>query len=385
MSVDITKVTSLCDKIDTAAAGVEDENTKTIFKDISAAIRLLNGNHEVIVKSQLNKGNNTSLVSAGSGSGFGTVSSMVSLGTIPKRNRLQSVGPVPAQEKNPAPVPASGSLSGQTNHREELPPELKKFKDAVQRAENSTLIFNLDLGRIPIMNTETMSTRATLALTAMAAEVENRRGSVPCDETVSTIDDILSMAKDIEFFGKKTKSYVNSKDSKSGSYCTVPVKYEFDDKEVRFEAEKFLRTKCGAHCATPYPIILRECIRQVSEKVKADYPDNQVKVQVDPYRFCLKVARRFVKEGVEKNTVKWESYEKVIPLPPEALDVEARRVPDGFRVKFLPPHRDGGMRGSPVRIRGGSDSQDSMDVTAPNSPQRESDSTPAASGAALEF
>jgi hypothetical protein len=204
----------------------------------------------------------------------------------------------------------------------------------------------------------------------MAAENENRQGNIPADETVSTLDDVLSMAKSIEFFGKKTKSYVNSKDSKSGSNCTIPVKYEFEDKEVKFEAEKYLREKCGAHCATPYPIILRECIKQVSEKVKADYPDNQVKVQVDTNRFCLRVARRFVKEGVDKKTVRWESYEKLIPLPPEALDVTSRKVPEGFKIKYLPPSKDKGMNGSPDRHRHASDSNSEvMEVTVPDSPK----------------
>jgi hypothetical protein len=203
----------------------------------------------------------------------------------------------------------------------------------------------------------------------MAAANENRPGAAPTEDTVSTIDDILSLAKNIEFFGKKTKTYTNSKDSKSGSYCTVPVKYEFSDKEVKFEAEQFLRTKCGAHCSTPYPIILRECIRQVTEKVKSDFPDNQVRVQVDSRNFCLKVARRFVQEGTDKKSVKWESYEKTVPLPIEALDVEARKVPENFRIRYLPPDREKGLRGSPRRRGsggGGEGSQETMEVSSPS-------------------
>jgi hypothetical protein len=243
---------------------------------------------------------------------------------------------------------------------------MRKFRDAVANAENSTLVFNLDMGRVPIMNTETMSTRATLALAAMAAATEKRPGSIPTEDTVSTIDDILSLAKNIEFFGKKTKTYTNSNDTKSGSFCTVPVKYEFSDREIKFEAEQFLRNKCGAHCSTPYPIILRECIRQVTEKVKSDYPDNQVKVLVDSKNFCLKVARRFVKEGTDKKTVKWESYERTIPLPKEALDVDARRVPENFRIRYLPPDKEHGLRGSPHKRRSvGEPDNETMEVSSP--------------------
>jgi hypothetical protein len=182
LTVDITKVNSLCDKIDTAFTGIADENVKNVLVDVSAAIKLLNINHEGIVKIHTNKATHPA-VSNG----------MASLGNISKRNRIQSTTsvPVPVSVQVPAPSPAydssSVSMGSVSSHYQSADsnPELKVFKDAVTKAESSTLVFNLDLGRIPIMNTETMSTRATLALAAMAADTENRPGSIPTDETVS--------------------------------------------------------------------------------------------------------------------------------------------------------------------------------------------------------
>jgi hypothetical protein len=55
---------------------------------------------------------------------------------------------------------------------EDEDPEKKNFRDAVKAAESSTLVFNLNMGRVPIMNKETMKTKATLALTSMAASRE---------------------------------------------------------------------------------------------------------------------------------------------------------------------------------------------------------------------
>jgi hypothetical protein len=185
---------------------------------------------------------------------------------------------------------------------ETVSPEVAKFREAVRKAESSTLIFNLNMGRIPIMNTATMSNKATLALAVMAAENEERPGSIPEEDTVATIDDVLSMAKRIDFYGRKTKTYTNTRDSKSGSFCTIPVLYEFADKDTRFEAETYLRNKCGAHCSTPYPTILRECIRQVVDAVKVEYPNDQVKVTVDANNFCLRTARRVPVEGNAKKT-----------------------------------------------------------------------------------
>jgi hypothetical protein len=138
---------------------------------------------------------------------------MTSLGTIPKRNRTGSQatgsvsGPDLAHGQNypsvSAPISPSFFIQPEI---ESIPPERIKFKEAVEKAENSTLIFNLNMGRVPILNTATMSTRATLALAAMAAETESTLGNVPTDDKIAGIDDILSLAKNMEFFGRKTKS-----------------------------------------------------------------------------------------------------------------------------------------------------------------------------------
>lgn len=213
---------------------------------------------------------------------------------------------------------------------QEQPVDLKakKFREAVKDAERATLVFNLDMGRVPIMNKSTMSSKATLALTAMAAKAEGKSGTIPSEEAVSAIDDLLSISKGIEFFGNTTKSYKNSKDEKSGSYCTIPVKYVFKDRDTKVRAEAVLRQTCKVRCTTPYPIILRECIRQVISQTKEDFPNDFVRVNVDPVNMCLKVARK------PDNESEWFYYKKNIDIPVEALDVQARKVPEGLQIVF---------------------------------------------------
>jgi hypothetical protein len=190
------------------------------------------------------------------------------------------------------------------------------------------------MGKVPIMNQDTMSQKATLALVTMAAaKEEGNFTSRPNEDTLTVIDDTLSMATKISFYGKRTKSYINNRDHLSGSFCMVPVRYEFKDKDTRIEAEKVFMEKCGAHCSIPYPPILRECIKQVVDKVKKDYPDNQVKVNVDTESFSLKVSRRVKKP---ENPDRWQAFDVNIPLPNEALNITGK-VPFGFRLEKLPP------------------------------------------------
>ena len=82
----------------------------------------------------------------------------------------------------------------------QVDPVVQKFKEAVKEAEKSTLIFNLNMGKVPIMNKESMSTKATVSLTEMAAATEGKQGTIPSQETIATIDDCLSMVKGMTFF-----------------------------------------------------------------------------------------------------------------------------------------------------------------------------------------
>ena len=207
----------------------------------------------------------------------------------------------------------------------------QKFVEAIRDAERSTLIFNLNMGTVPLMNKDTMATKATLSLTSMAAAREGKNSSIPSDDSVAAIDDVLSLASDMSFYGRVTKSYKNSKDPKSGSFCTIPVKYSFKDKDTRMHAENILRDRCKVNCTVPYPAILRECMKQVMDKVKDKYKDNFVRVSIDTNRMGFKVARR-PPRGNEDSP--WQVYDHLIPIPPEALDVSARKAPDGFRMLF---------------------------------------------------
>jgi hypothetical protein len=331
VSLQLGTVGSLCEKVTGAISKLEDNPIVAgILNDLNKAIRGLCNVHETLVKEKVANlsvaptvatetcpqvTGNPSLDSGG----------MVSLGNIAKKPRQAAARLF--QEDRLA-----------VDQEQQLDPadlEMKNFRKAIKSAENSILVFNLDMGRVPIMNRDMIQKKATLALTTMAAKPEAGNNTVvPSEDTVAAIDDVLSIVKGMEFFGKKTKSYSNSRDPNSGLFCTVPVKYEFHDKEDRIAAENLLRDKCGVNCTTPYPTVLRECIKQVVEKVKSDYLASQVKVLVDCNNASLKVSRRMKSTNSEN---KWEPYGNPIPLPKLALNIELRKVPENFKMEFLPP------------------------------------------------
>jgi hypothetical protein len=171
-------------------------------------------------------------------------------------------------------------------------PLVNNFREAIRAVEKSTLVFNLDMGKVPVINKETISKRAMLALAAIAAEKEKRSGPVPSADSVETLDDVLSLVENMEFYGESTKTYRHPTDKKSGQFCTIPVRYDFRDRDTRFRVETVLRQSYNVQCATPYPVMVKECIRQIVNRVKRAFPDNYVRVTVDTRDLTFKVARK---------------------------------------------------------------------------------------------
>jgi hypothetical protein len=151
IAVDISKVSSLCDKVGETAGKYQTERPLLeIIHAINDALRGIVRVQENLVKDSLASYNNISFPLAQSSNRYQEIT-MVDLTQAAKKPR-QNQQPEQVQEKKT---------------KEQI-----SFRDAVKSAENSTLVFNLDMGKVPIMNQDTMSQKATLALVTMAAGKE---------------------------------------------------------------------------------------------------------------------------------------------------------------------------------------------------------------------
>ena len=318
VSDNLVRVNSLCDKIAGDIGGLScDTSIILILGQINESIRLTNEiQRDFLLAVQSNQAN----------------TNRITTGTLSKKYRTESNASISRSQPVVKTTSTANShfRSESVQSRNQESTEQSRFKDAVKEAEKSTLIFNLNMGNVPIMNVDTMSKKATLALTSMAAKVEGKVTSTPSPDSVAALDDVLSVTKGIKFFGNSTKTYRNTKDKESGAYCTIPVKYDFKDKDTRIKAEAVLRSRCKVSCATPYPTILRECIKQTIEHFKAGYPGDFFRVNVDAAKFSLKVHRKKAEEGAI-----WQSLDRDIGLPNEALNISSRTVPKDFKMPNL--------------------------------------------------
>jgi len=195
----------------------------------------------------------------------------------------------------------------------------KKFVNAVREAEKSALLFNVDLGTVPVMNTSTISMKVTQDMAAKAAVVEGRTQGRPTDDTVTMLEDAISLVKGMEFYGKTTKPFVNKKnaaDPTNGKFCTLPVRMNFRDRETKQQVESLLRNKCKIQCTTPYPLNLRKAIRATIEAEKVKFPEQFIQVRVDPESLSLKLSR---KQGGKEG--KWLNNYDTVLLEDSVLDL----------------------------------------------------------------
>ena len=131
-------------------------------------------------------------------------STLVDKGAIaaPVKVRGRETGKVPSSD-------TGSSAAAPTPNQEEV--KKKKFITAVKEAEKSVLVFNLNLGRVPIMTTGTIAKKVTEDITAKAAIVVGKDNGLPSEDTITVLEDTLSVMKGMEFFGKATKPFQNKK------------------------------------------------------------------------------------------------------------------------------------------------------------------------------
>jgi len=186
----------------------------------------------------------------------------------------------------------------------------------VREAERSILVFNTNMGTVPVMNTNTMRNKFTADVTAKAAAVEEKTGGRPSANVVMQLDDTLSMITKMEYFGKMTKKATRMNENRirvEQDFYTIPVKLMFKDKNTREAAEGRLRNLCKFNSTVPYHRTLRTAINQIVTDCKNKYSGNFIQAKLVPEKMQVKISRR------DENR-KWYDDIEVVDLPESVLD-----------------------------------------------------------------
>jgi hypothetical protein len=182
--------------------------------------------------------------------------------------------------------------------------EKKKMRATLKEAEKKLILFNMDLGKAPVMNKDTLARNVTVEL---GKRVKEGKHDYHIGDAEEVIDDILSCSQ-LEFMGTSTKKFFNSKnpaDPRNNTMYTMPVRMEFADREIRFQSELSIRKICKVNCAVPYPKQVRTIMDNLIAEGKKSYPDSFIRTKVDPDRLTVEafasVNKKWIDLGLKKD------------------------------------------------------------------------------------
>ncbi len=167
----------------------------------------------------------------------------------------------------------------------------RELREALEKSELESVIFDANLGACPTFNRARLSANLSAGLKCSVVEKTSAAGG-DIAEAVRVLDDAFSSVEDVEFLGKESKTWNNAKnatDPKNGSYCSMPVKLKFTDKDSRIFFETSIRRLGGPRATQSFPAPIRKEMATLAAKVRADNPGKIVVVRADAKRLAMDV------------------------------------------------------------------------------------------------
>ena len=176
----------------------------------------------------------------------------------------------------------------------------RELREAMERADTESVLYDANLGAAATFNRAKLNANLSAGLKSAAvakASTENKDVS----EAVRVLDDAFSGVVDVDFIGQASSAFTNQRkadDPRNGTYCTMPVKLRFADRDSRIFFENTVRNAAGLKATQSFPKKIREEMKQFVTKIKAENPDLIVMVRPDSRSLRLNA---FTKKDGEKD------------------------------------------------------------------------------------
>jgi hypothetical protein len=236
----------------------------------------------------------------------------------------------------PPPVPA----------KPPQPAGLRELKDGLDKADKESILYDANLGCATLANRNTLAAAFSAGIRNAAIEKAVADNKDPA-EAVRVVDDALSCVKDMEFIGSQSQKFINKhnvNDERNNTFCSMPVKFRFEDRSTRIHFETTIRSHCGLRSQISLPKPIRHEQAAFLRALKARYPDEIVSVRPDIGDMSLRAVRK--RHGADGWTRCWEvlrleprtllpnyAPRDVIVLPPQVETSYAVATADGMETE----------------------------------------------------
>jgi hypothetical protein len=118
------------------------------------------------------------------------------------------------------------------------PPKLatgiKELKDCLEKADLESVLFDADLGPVPVGNRNTLVAAFSDGIRSAAIKTAEEKGQDPA-EAVRAMNDALECVSEMDFIGIKSDRQKDRPGSEplANKYCTMPIKLRFEDRNSR--------------------------------------------------------------------------------------------------------------------------------------------------------
>jgi hypothetical protein len=177
-------------------------------------------------------------------------------------------------------------------------PGQRELKESLEKADRESIMFEVDLGKNTLANRSALAAAFSNTVRKAAIDIATASGKDPT-EAVRVMDDTLSIVSDMEFIGSSSQRFISKKanDIRSNTFCTMPVKFKFEDRNSRIHFEKSMRDHCNfrAGISLPKPVRLEQAA--FLSALKERYPQDAITVRPDIRSASLYALRKVGGEG----------------------------------------------------------------------------------------
>jgi hypothetical protein len=209
-------------------------------------------------------------------------------------------------EKGIAPI-AAAPLPVQENAGPPVVAGERELREALEAAEKTAVMFEADLGSLPLANRERLGHQFSAGIRAAAMRRAETGGKDPV-EAVRLVADAVSCVTDIAFMGQASTRFsnkFNKDDARNGKFCTMPLKLSFPDRSSRIHFERVMRSECDLRASMSLPSQVREVQGDFNRKLRERYPDTPLSIRVNAEKLRLEV---YTKVDGERSWTRSQDY-----------------------------------------------------------------------------
>ena len=128
-------------------------------------------------------------------------------------------------------------------------------------------------------------------------------------ESLRVVEDALSCVENVEFMGQRSKPYINVREGATGSFCSMPVKLSFQDRDSRINFERSVREHAGLRAIQSLPKPVRDKMAVFRKAMEDRYPGKIIMTR--PNTRTLKYIALMKEDGDKQ----WTDCMETHPIP----------------------------------------------------------------------